>query len=252
MWDRNFDVNEEGCSIRCRLYCSEPKAIRRIVIFGHGFGGHKDNKAAARFAQKAVAKHKDVGVVTFNWPCHGDDGRKNLLLEDCDNYLRILLDYLKKQYNTDRIYAYATSFGGYMFLRYIHIYGNPFVKTALRCPAINMYDSMISRIMNDGDMEKIEKGKPVLAGFDRKIKITGDFLENLKKDDIRTWDFIDESESIFILHGTKDEVIPFEESRKFADDNIIEFLPVENADHRFIDPVLMDLAIQKIIGFFEF
>ena len=250
--EKNFDVNEKGCSIRCRLYCNAPGQIRRLVVFGHGFGGHKDNKAAARFAQKAIAKYKDVGVVTFNWPCHGDDGRKNLLLEDCDTYLDILLSYLREHWHTDRIYAYGTSFGGYLFLRYIHLYGSPFVRTALRCPAVNMYESMVSRIMSDGDLEKLEKGKPVLAGFDRKIKITGSFLADLKRDDIRTYDFIEESENIFILHGTRDEVIPFEECRKFADDNIIEFLPVENADHRFMDPVLMDFAIQKILSFYEF
>jgi dipeptidyl aminopeptidase/acylaminoacyl peptidase len=56
---------------------------------------------------------------------------------------------------------------------------------------------------------------------------------------------------MIILHGTKDEVIPFEDSAKFADDNVIEFVPVQNADHRFTDPKTMDLAIHTIITFFE-
>ena len=80
--EKLFDINESGYSVRCKLYCSSVGAVKRVVIFGHGFGGHKDNKAAEKFAGKIISKHKDFGVVTFNWPCHGDDARKNLLLSE--------------------------------------------------------------------------------------------------------------------------------------------------------------------------
>jgi len=95
------------------------------------------------------------------------------------------------------------------------------------------------------------KGKPVLVGFDRKIKISMPFLEELKAADITKYDFIDYADDMVILHGTKDEIIPIEVSAKFADDNVIEFIPMQNGDHRFTDPRIMDLAIHKIIEFFE-
>ena len=41
------------------------------------------------------------------------------------------------------------------------------------------------------------------------------------------------ADDILILHGTKDEVVPFEDSQKFADEQLIEFIPIEKADHRF-------------------
>ena len=50
---------------------------------------------------------------------------------------------------------------------------------------------------------------------------------------------------------TKDEVVPFEDSRMFADNNLIEFIPVEGADHRFQDPKKMDAAIKHIQTFFD-
>ena len=232
MTEKYFDINESGYSVRCKLYCNDVRAIKRAVIFGHGFGGHKDNKAAEKFAAKLLSKHKDFCVVTFNWPCHGDDARKNLLLSECDKYLTFVIDYVKKQFETDEIYAYATSFGAFLFLKYIAEHGyDPFRKVALRCPAITIYDSMIHRIMTPDDYEKILKGKPVLVGFDRKIKIGKPFLEDLE--------------------GTKDEVIPIERSAEFADQNVIEFVPMQNGDHRFTDPKIMDLAIHTIISFFE-
>ena len=61
-----FDINESGFSVRCKLYCSSVSAVKRAVIFGHGFGGHKDNKAAEKFAAKIISKYKDFGVITFN------------------------------------------------------------------------------------------------------------------------------------------------------------------------------------------
>ena len=69
--------------------------------------------------------------------------------------------------------------------------------------------------------------------------------------DIRTLDYLDYAEDILILHGTKDEVVSFDAVRDFADNNLIEFVPVENADHRFQDYALMGAAIKRIIEFLE-
>lgn len=249
--EKLFDINESGYSVRCKLYCSNTDAVKRVVIFGHGFGGHKDNRAAEKFAAKIISKHKDIGVITFNWPCHGDDARKNLLLSECDMYLTYVIEYAKKRFQTEELYAYATSFGGYLFLKYIAEHGNPFRKIALRCPAIKMYQSITNRIMTKDDREKILKGKPALVGFDRKIKIGKQFLEDLEESDITRNDYMDFADDILILHGTKDEVISFDDSAEFADQNVIEFVPVQNADHRFTDPKTMDYAIHTIIEFYD-
>ena len=249
--EKYFDINESGFSVRCKLYCSNVHDIRRAVIFGHGFGGHKDNKAAEKFAGKLISKHKDMCVVTFNWPCHGDDARKNLLLSECDTYLTLVIEYVKRVFGAKEIYAYATSFGGFLFLKYIAEHGNPFKKIALRCPAITLYDSMIHRIMSQDDLDKILKGKPALVGFDRKIKISKPFLDDLAAADIRKYDYTDYADDILILHGNKDEIIPFDVSAEFADENVIEFIPVPNGDHRFTDPKIMDLTIHNIIEFFD-
>ena len=249
--EKLFDINNSGFSVRCKLYCSSVSAVTKAVIFGHGFGGNKDNKAAEKFAAKIISKHKDVGVITFNWPCHGDDARKNLMLDECDLYLHLVIEYVKERFGTDEIYAYATSFGGYLFLKYIHDHGNPFRKIALRCPAIKLYESITNRIMSQDDHDKIMKGKPALVGFDRKVKIGKPFLDELKAADITGYDYMDYADDILILHGRKDEVIPFADSEAFCDQNVIEFVPVPNADHRFSDPKTMDFASHTIIEFFD-
>ncbi len=249
--NRYFEINSEGHNIRCKLYYSNINDIKKVVIFAHGFGGHKDNKAAERFADRVLSKYKRTAIVTFNWPSHGDDVKKKLYLSDCGTYLRLVLNYVKEKYETDDIYSYATSFGGYLILKYIAENGNPFKKIALRCPAVNMYEVITSTIISSDELDKLSKGKEVPVGFDRKIMINQQFLNDLHQADIRKYDYLDYADDILIMHGTKDEVVPFESANEFADNNVIEFIPVEDADHRFQNPLKMDIAIKYILDFFR-
>lgn len=250
--ERYFEINENGHNIRCKLYCADPRSIRKVTVFCHGFGGHKDNSAAAKFAERMLSKYKGTALVTFNWPCHGDDVKKKLTLEDCITYLDIVVRYLQEKYGADALYAYGTSFGGYLTLEYIARKGNPFQKIALRCPAIRMYDVLTGAIMVSGDVERLQKGKEILVGFDRKVPVSPQFLQSLADHDIRKFDFLDYAEDILILHGTADEIVPMEMARTFCEDQLIEFVPVEGADHRFRNPHCMDLAMKQILEFFRF
>ena len=246
-----YEINANGHNIRCKLYCNEPGKARQAVLFGTGFAGHKDNNAARSFAEKLLSKHKDAVVVVFNWPAHGDDVKKKLSLTDCDAYLSLVIDDIKARFGDPTLYAYATSFGGYLTLKYIAEHGSPFKKAALRCPAVDMHDVLTHTIMKNDEYDRIMKGKDVQVGFDRKILVTRALLEELKENDIRQRDFLDFAEDLLILHGTKDEVVPFDSARAFAEDNLIEFIPVENADHRFQNPTHMSLATKYVMEFFD-
>lgn len=250
--EKYFNINERGNSIKCKLYYADLKKVSRVVICGHGFGGHKDNKAAQRFSEYALKKHKDIALVTFNAPCHGDDVKKKMNLEMCGSYIEIVTEYVRRQYNTDELYVYATSFGGYCFLKYISERGNPYRKIALRCPAVNMYEVLSGCIMSPAELKALSRNKPISVGFDRKIKINRDFLNELKKADISENDYTPFSKDIIIVHGTKDEVVSFDFVKEFADKNSIRFIPVENANHQFKDPNTMNEAIKTIVDYFNF
>lgn len=45
-------------------------------------------------------------------------------------------------------------------------------------------------------------------------------------------------------------MVPLSVSQQFADNNVIELLPIDGADHAFSNPKLMDVAIGKIVDFF--
>ena len=245
--EKYFSINQNGYSIRCKLYCSDMKRIGAVVIFGHGFSGDKDNRMAQKMAQRIQKRHSDVALLIFDWPCHGDDASNKIRLADCAAYLDNVLGYVKSRFHTDRIYGSATSFGGYLFLKYIVENGNPFHKVTFRCPAVNMYDVLTKTIMTMEDHHSINKGKPILIGFERKVKVTSDFLSELRDHDITRLDYSSYSSDMMIVHGTKDEIVSYEVVKSFAENNGIPMHTVEGANHRFTDPQKMDDAITAII-----
>ena len=60
---------------------------------------------------------------------------------------------------------------------------------------------------------------------------------------------MEQADQLLILHVTKDEIVPFEAVKAVAEDNVIEFEPIEGADHCFMDQKKMDLTIFLIIAF---
>ena len=206
--NKYYEINKDGYNIRCKVYYEKGAEIQKAVICGHGFGGHKDNKACERYAEHVLKKHKDAAVITFNWPCHGDDVRKKLTLDDCTAYLDHVVKDAAERFSGGDLYGYATSFGGYLFLLYLQKFGDPFRKLALRCPAVSMYEVLTNVIIKHDEIYRLRKGKEVPVGFDRKIMVSPAFLEELRTADIRTYDYLEYAEDILIIHGKKMKLSP--------------------------------------------
>ena len=51
--EKDFSINEEGYSVRCRLFHQgHARTFKRVVICTHGFGSNKDKPNITRFAEK--------------------------------------------------------------------------------------------------------------------------------------------------------------------------------------------------------
>ena len=245
-----FDIHETGFNIRCKLFYEDNvRKIRKVVLYCHGFAGHKDTLAAERFSGYLLSKYKGYAVLAFDWPCHGEDVRKKLCLSDCDRYLSIVTDYVFRSFAPESISVCATSFGAYLVLKYIQEHGNPFHRIVLRSPAVGMYASITGSVITPEERELIEKGKDTEVGFDRRIRISKVFLEELHQNDITNKSFLAFADDIMIVHGTKDEIVSFDSVKEFAEENVIDLLLIQNADHRFVDPTLMNLAVSRMAAF---
>ena len=219
--EKHFDINAEGYSVRCRLIAhSDARTYQRVVICTHGFGSSKDVGNITRFAEKESAKYKTDAVLCFDWPCHGQDARKKLVISECLTYLRLVVNYAQQELAAEELLIYSVSFGGYLTLRYLHDVGNPFARIALRCPGLRMYELMKRNVSTD-DLKKLAKGKEVLVGFERKLKIDQQLLDDLQAGDVRQWEYFDMADDMLILHGTAETTVDIADSRQFAEDNVI-------------------------------
>lgn len=245
-----FTVNENKCSIRCRIQCCSEASVDRIILYCHGFAGNKDSRSTRRLAEKLVPSYKTTAVVSFDWPCHGDDRSPRLDLSVCELYLRTVISYLHGRFGAVPIFVNAISFGAYLILKYISDNGNPFEKIVLRSPAVPMYQGLTEKIMTKDDLAALAKSRPALVGFDTKVRITPQFLQELKDEDLFKRSFCAFADDILILHGTEDEIVPFDRVCEFAEQNELLLLASEGADHRFTDPEKFCAAVNSAAAFF--
>jgi len=250
MKSKYLNMQYEKNNVRCKVYTHDDGKIENLVIFGHGFAGHKDNKAAERLAGKLISKNKGFAVLTFDLPCHGEDIKKRLTLDDCINYYDIVVKQSKEVLGAQKLYINATSFGAFLVLKYISEKGNPFEKMVFRSPAVNMYRVVTTALVTPEIQEKLSKNKEAMIGFDRKVIINQQFLDDLENTKLLERDFMDYADDILILHGTKDEIAPFEDSKMLAEENVIEFIPIEGADHRYKDINKMEYANSLAVEFY--
>ena len=132
---------------------------------------------------------------------------------------------------------------------FIHERGMLFRKAVLRCPAVPMHE-VFGKIISPDEQQRIEKGKEVMVGVDRKVRVDRTFLEEISANDVTQYDYSDYAYDILVIHGTGDEIVPMEPVKEFAENSFLDFIPVEGADHRFHDPKKMDEAILQIESFF--
>lgn len=249
--EKKFDINKNGHSIHAKWYANSLQEIEKVIVFFHGFGGHRDNNAFSRFSNSVLSKYKKVGLLTFDLPAHGSDATGKLNLKDCDSYIETVLQYIQEETKAETIYAYGNSFGGYLVLKYIHDHENPFRKIVLRSPAVCMYSVLMDNVFTEDDKKKIEKGKDVLIGFDRKVKINKSYLDDLKENDVQQWDYIPFAEDILVCHGQEDEIVNYPAVVDFCDNNIIELVSFEKVEHRFRNQSKLDECHNLFLKFLQ-
>ena len=112
-----------------------------------------------------------------------------------------------------------------------------------------MLNSLERNILDPDSAKKIHQGKTVEAGFDRKVKIDSAFLDELKEADIQQLDFTPFLDDIMIIIGDKDELIPFDVVKDFAERNFLYFKLINGADHRYSNPLAFDESYKEMVEF---
>lgn len=176
MKEKYFDIVGSGYSVKCKLYCADANAVKKLII-----------------------------------SCHG--------------------------------------FGGYAVLKYMHEHGSPFDSVVLRCPAVNLHEIFTGLYLTENDLDKLRRGKDAIVGFEKKFKINRQFLDSLAENDIMRYDFSAFADTMLIMHGTRDETVPIDAVRRFAEQNDLMLIEINGADHMFKDPARMSEYVNNTVDF---
>lgn len=201
---KELKMNEEHNIHYCEF--GDLSSAKKIIIAIHGFCGTKTSKTIRKLAEKVNAVN--IAIVSFDLPGHGDSETNGdrLRVDICLEYIKTMYNFIHSTYPTIPISFFATSFGGYLTLLFSAKY--PELKISeigLRCPAVKMFECMHT-LNKDIDMCS-PSSYPIEMGYERKIKIYKDFVDDLFNNDVTAIDKF--SHNITILHGYDDEVAPY-------------------------------------------
>ncbi len=210
-----------------------PNNCKVIIIAMHGFAGDKESSCIKALEKKI--KNTKIGLIKFDWPAHGESETNgfNLTIKNCIEDLNSIIKYTKDKYKNSTLVAFATSFGGYITLLYNYYYKNTFTSIILRSPALNMYEVMQNTILTDSKRQELKSNSYFNHGFDRNIKVTKDFLNELKTNNLFELYKNEELNYITIIHGTADDVVPINDSINFSKKHNCTLYKIKGADHRY-------------------
>lgn len=213
--------------------CNVGEDHRIILLCLHGFAGDKDSSVIAALMESL--DEKGIGVVTFDWPAHGESDAPDsaLTVENCLDNLDTVVSWVFKNWDIP-VACFATSFGGYLATLYRN--GNPqvFIDLILRSPALKM-NEIFRGLITEEEFEKLLQGKEIIQGFNRKMKIGRGFYESLCRHDAYS-QTPPQPENILIIQGDADPVVNPEDTKTYARKNGINIVLFEGTDHVYKRP----------------
>lgn len=237
--------SKSGYLIPCKLFSSGGEC-QKIIIGIHGFGGSKESFALTLLAEKMPAGCK---LLAFDLPAHGKGAEDCYLrLDNCINDLLTVCAEAERLCPQGKRFIFATSFGGYIWLNAERLLNGSISKVVLRVPAVEMAKTLSSKLI-DTDPEEFKKRGFAVCGYERKIKVSYDFYEELSENDVT---LVSPALPTLMICGDKDELVDYSAQKAFADRNSgsVRLITLKNAGHRFLGDGELETAISAALEFF--
>ena len=225
-----------------------------LIVACHGFASGKNNKTN-RLLLNELSKSDEFAFFRFDFMGHydseGDIAEVTISqgVSDLKSAITILSDYL--YLDISQLGLFGASFGGSVVLWYSYLHDK--VKAiALKAPISDYAAVRIMQLGEKGIAQWKKDGYQLIDGGGGKVRTNYDFYLDSKKFD--TYSSIKDVDAQFlIIHGTKDDNAPLEQSVKLK--NILgdraKLIKVEGAGHGFKGEGQLDIVIIESINFFR-
>ena len=233
----------QGYAIPCRYHLKSD--ARRVVLICHGFGSSRNSPTAEALAAKLTPV--GLGWLSFDFPAHGDspvDGDQ-LSITNCLNDIAVAEEFAAAMAPQAELCYFGSSFGSYVLALYLALRPHRGRKAMLRCAAVTMPELLTAEI-TPRDQELLDtQGYAMAEQYGRPLKITREFVADLKDHDAFQLCHPGMAE-LLMIHGTADETAPLEAAHRFAKQLGARLIIVPGAGHRFQGPgeteQVMDVA----------
>ena len=237
--------SKNGYDIPCHeTYGGEDK----ILIICHGFGSSKASPMVR--ALERTMPEVGVGVVSFDFPAHGDSPVWDLHETWCIDDLETVEAYVRGLAPQADICYFASSFGAFTLLNYLSVRPHAGKRAMLRSAAVAMGLLAESWADEKARADMAEKGYFV-PDYDyvREMRVTPVFLRELADHDVFQTYRPGETE-VFMIHGGRDSVAAPEAAREFARRFGIRLMEIPEGEHDLMGPGQLEQVLAAAKEFF--
>ncbi|MBE6037510.1 MAG: alpha/beta hydrolase [Clostridiales bacterium] len=233
-----------------------------VILVVHGLGSSKESDIALRLYQSFPAA--GVGVCSFDYPGHGNSPSDDYLVKNCLSDLADVDAYVRKLAPHAEVAYFGSSFGVYSSLLYLkdkiaedRKEGRDVTyRVFSRSGAVSMPDLMEKSTADQTDALQKDGWFWLNWGFARSVKITAEYLQELKENDLfqiyaAGEDSLAKNLHMVMVHGEADDLIPVEGALDFAELVDADITVVPGGDHRLSIPGGPQLVVEKAKNFFE-
>jgi len=242
--------NRDGNELSAVL--NRPEGSERLAVLCHGFSSSKDTKGNL-FIEKILLK-KGMSVLRYDFMGCGDSYatlRETTTSQAVSDFLDVM-DYVHKLGWVKSLGVYGSSFGGLTVILGVAKYKGDVQCLALKSPASDWAQGWKDKLGKEGIQEWKKNGwTGYISGNGTCYKIGYQLYEDLQG--IDAFEAARKIECpVLIVHGTKDESVPLEDSKKLTGimkDATLEI--IEGADHRFTTQEHFEKAHKTFAEWFE-
>ncbi len=237
--------SRHGYAIPCHItYQGETK----VLIVCHGFGSSKASPMVQAL-EKAMPE-SGVGVVSFDFPAHGDSPVWDLHETWCIDDLETVEAYVRGLVPQGELFYFASSFGAFTLLNYLSARPHTGRRAMLRSAAVAMGRLAESWADEKARADMAEQGYFV-PDYDyvREMRVTPAFLRELKDHDVFRTYRPGETE-VFMVHGGSDSIAAPEAAREFARRFGIRLMEIPEGEHDLMGPGQLEEVLAAAKAFF--
>ena len=238
-----------------------PEEADSVVIMVHGFTSSKECPTGQLLLRRMP--EAGIGVVLYDQPGHGEEEAKEepFRIENCMDSLAAVEKYVRTNWPEKEVFYFASSYGAYLTGLYLGRREHSGTRLLMRSGAVIMPWLFLGAPGSDPDpatLKELDEKGYLMLGMPgtKQIKVPRGMFEDMMLPENDLFGNFGESDHgntrVAMVHGEKDQVVPVQFARQFAEKYHLPITVFEGQGHSLSDdPACPDKVADLAIEFFR-